>query len=365
MNQEVWSGCFAYLVEINVSFRTLSDNLLILFSYKSYFRPALKKALLITYLLLFFTSSCLILNAQEVDSELFSEIENQNGDSLLPHAGGATEEELNSLALYNDKAAELKLFTREDSIQIIPAYETYVSWDTKNLFANRADKAALAGGMQFQLAYSDCDFHYPAAGIMTSPFGPRWGRMHYGLDIDLEVGDNVFAAFEGMVRISQYHSSYGNVVVVRHNNGLETLYAHLSQRKVIPGDHVEAGDVIGLGGNTGRSYGAHLHFEFRYRGQAFDPLLIVNPSAQSLLSSSFTLLPNHFEDAGVSPQTIAARNASGKSTKASKSKFHVVKRGDTLYSIARKNGTSIRALCKLNRIKESSTLKLGQRIKLK
>jgi murein DD-endopeptidase MepM/ murein hydrolase activator NlpD len=303
--------------------------------------------------------------AQEFGEELFSEVEIIENDSLLPHAGGATEEELNTLALYNDREAELQLFTLIDSIQIIPAYETYYSWDTKNLFAHRADRTSVGGGIQFQLAYGDCDFHYPAVGIMTSPFGPRWGRMHYGLDIDLEVGDNVFAAFEGMVRISQYHSTYGNVVVVRHNNGLETLYAHLSQRRVIPGDHVEAGDVIGFGGNTGRSYGAHLHFEFRFKGQAFDPLLVLNPSAQALLSSSFTLLPIHFDEAGVSPQTIAARKATNSGSKSSKSKYHVVKRGDNLYTIARKNGTSIRALCKLNRIKETSTLQLGQRIRLR
>ena len=325
----------------------------------------MKKPIRITCLLLVFFFSNPISWAQELDEELFSESEIVDNDSLLPHAGGATEEEINSVALFNDREAELQLFTRLDSIQIIPAYESYSGWDTKNLFVNRADRSSVGSGIQFQLAHVDCDFHYPAAGMMTSPFGPRWGRMHYGLDIDLEVGDNVFAAFEGMVRISQYHSSYGNVVVVRHNNGLETLYAHLSQRKVIPGDHVEAGDIIGFGGNTGRSYGAHLHFEFRYKGQAFDPLLVLNPSAQALLASTFTLLPIHFDEAGVSPQTIAARNASGKSGKSSKSKYHVVKRGDSLYSIARKNGTSIRALCKLNRIKESSTLQLGQRIKLK
>jgi murein DD-endopeptidase MepM/ murein hydrolase activator NlpD len=189
--------------------------------------------------------------------------------------------------------------------------------------------------------------------------------MHYGLDIDLEVGDNVYAAFEGMVRISQYHSSYGNVVVIRHNNGLETLYAHMSQRKVLPGDHVESGDIIGLGGNTGRSYGAHLHFECRYMGEAFDPRLIVNPSAQALLASSFTLLPAHFESAGVSPQAVAARNSSAKSTKSKATKYHVVKKGDTLYSLAKKNGTSVTALCKMNRIKESSTLRLGQRLRVK
>ena len=302
--------------------------------------------------------------SQGEDQELFSEFETHDINGL-PHAGGATEEEINTLALFNEREVELELVTLLDSIRHIPAYETYCHWDTKNLFSNRAEKSSFVDGVSFQLAYNECDFHYPAIGIMTSPFGPRWGRMHYGLDIDLEVGDNVYAAFEGMVRISQYHSSYGNVVVIRHNNGLETLYAHMSQRKVLPGDHVESGDIIGLGGNTGRSYGAHLHFECRYMGEAFDPRLIVNPSAQALLASSFTLLPAHFESAGVSPQAVAARNSSAKSTKSNSTKYHVVKKGDTLYSLAKKNGTSVTALCKMNRIKESSTLRLGQRLRVK
>ena len=303
--------------------------------------------------------------AQDDESELFPEFEPVFGDGQLPHAGGASDEELNNLPLYNEREIELQLLSVKDSIRHIPAYETYCQWDTKNLFAGRSEKSGITSDLNFQLTHSECDFHYPALGMMTSPFGPRWGRMHYGLDIDLEVGDNVFAAFEGMVRISQFHPSYGNVIVVRHNNGLETLYAHLSQRKVIPGDHVEAGDILGLGGNTGRSYGAHLHFEFRFKGQAFDPLLILNPSAQALLASTFTLMPAHFEPSGLAPQTIAARSASAGNAKSGKAKYHVVKKGDTLYSLARKNGTSVHALCKMNRIKESGTLRLGQRIRVK
>jgi len=330
-----------------------------------YFCRALKRQFHIFATVILLGCSISFARAQGGEADLFSESEIADEQNALPHAGGATDDEVSSLAIFNEREVELQLLTVGDSIRHIPAYETYCHWDTKNLFAYRADQTAIGTGISFNLANSDCDFHYPAIGMMTSPFGPRWGRMHYGLDIDLEVGDNVFAAFEGMVRISQYHSSYGNVVVIRHNNGLETLYAHMSQRKVLPGDHVEAGDILGLGGNTGRSYGAHLHFEFRYMGQAFDPLLIVNPSAQALLSSSFTLLPLHFEPAGVSPQTIAARNTAAKSTKSAKARYHVVKKGDTLYSLARKNGTSVSAICKMNRIKESSTLRLGQRLRVK
>lgn len=301
------------------------------------------------------------LNAQRDEPELFTEDDLGFSTANLPHAGGASEEEMQTQALFNEKPTELLLYTVRDSIMNIPAYDIYCNWDTRNLFNGKSDQSALGQGLNFLLAHTDCDFVYPANGDMTSPFGPRWGRMHYGLDIDLEVGDNVMAAFEGMVRISQYHPSYGNVIVVRHNNGLETLYAHLSQRKVIPGMHVEAGDIIGLGGNTGRSYGAHLHFEVRYLGQAFDPRNIVDPASRSLLSSSFTLLPKHFDTPSASPEAIAARG-----TKASaKSKYYTVKKGDTLYSIARRNGTSINAICKMNRIKQTSTLRLGQRIRVK
>jgi murein DD-endopeptidase MepM/ murein hydrolase activator NlpD len=297
---------------------------------------------------------------------LFTEEDASFTNGTLPHAGGATEEEMYSQPLFNEKPTELELKTLRDSLMNIPAYDVYCNWDTRNLFHGKVDQSAMGSGLNFDLALSECDFVYPANGDMTSPFGPRWGRMHYGLDIDLEVGDHVMAAFEGMVRISQYHSSYGNVIVVRHNNGLETLYAHLSQRKVVPGDHVEPGDIIGLGGNTGRSYGAHLHFEVRYLGQAFNPREIIDPSSRALINSSFTLLPKHFDYIGVAPEVLAARSGSKAVTKGSvKAKYYTVKKGDTLTSIARRNGTSVNAICKLNRIKQTSTLRLGQRLRLK
>ncbi|MCC6600705.1 MAG: M23 family metallopeptidase, partial [Crocinitomicaceae bacterium] len=184
------------------------------------------------------------------------------------HIGGAEEEEEDDAALFNEKAIDLGLWTIADSVALIPAFDTYCNWDTRNLFHIKSAKENIGCGQHFTLCRESCDFVYPVQGQITSFFGPRWGRIHYGLDIDLETGDPVSAAFEGMVRISQYHASYGNVVVIRHNSGLETVYAHLSQREVVPGDYVQAGDVVGLGGNTGRSFGSHLHFEVRYLGDA-------------------------------------------------------------------------------------------------
>ncbi|MFM7106673.1 MAG: peptidoglycan DD-metalloendopeptidase family protein, partial [Flavobacteriales bacterium] len=204
-------------------------------------------------------------------------------------------------------------------------------------------------------------FVYPACGNVTSPFGYRRGRMHYGCDIDLETGDEVQAAFEGMVRISQFHDSYGNVVVVRHNNGLESLYAHLSRRYVSPGDYLEAGDLIGLGGNTGRSYGAHLHFELRYLGHPIDPSFILNHTEKSLKSNHFRLFKNMFG------KSVAADESHGNngSNKGSSARYYIIRRGDTLSAIARKNHTTVSRLCRLNSLRESSRLKIGQRIKLR
>ncbi len=280
------------------------------------------------------------------------------------NVGGATVDEAEESALFIERASvNLSSFTFQDSLANIPAFSTYCSFDTENLFAVKQGKDLLSEeGETFTLIHDLCDFHYPTNGNMTSVFGPRWGRMHYGLDIDLETGDNVYAAWEGMVRISQYHSSYGNVVVVRHNNGLETLYAHMSQRKVRPGDHVEAGEIVGLGGNTGRSYGSHLHFEIRYMGDAIDPNLIVDPVSRKIRDWQFTLTKKHFDytPTEVDKKYIEARKGSNVAKK-----FHTVKSGETLSSIARKNKTTVNALCKLNKIKATSKIKAGQKLRVK
>lgn len=293
----------------------------------------------------------------------FSQSDNQEDEFPEPvsaemvqaHVGGANDEEVNDAPLFNESSAAFVLNTIKDSLTHIPAYDLYCGWDTRTLFAQKSAQENIGKGLHFQLCKAECDFVFPTNGNLTSPFGPRWGRMHNGLDLDLETGDNVFAAFEGLVRISQYHSSYGNVVVIRHNNGLETLYAHLSQRKVKPGDHVEAGDIVGLGGNTGRSYGAHLHFEIRYMGDAIDPNLVIDPSTKSLRDWEFVLEHKHFEYKSIDPKALEARKT-GK-------KYHVVKKGETLSAIARKHKTSVSALCKLNKIKQTSVLRPGQKLR--
>ncbi len=283
--------------------------------------------------------------------------------------GGATVSEMFTPALYSEPALSLGLNSVNDSIKNIPAYDTYCGWNTKRLFEPAEKEDLPADDLELVLANSPCDFVYPACGNVTSPFGYRWGRMHYGCDIDLETGDEVQAAFEGMVRISQFHDTYGNVVVIRHNNGLESLYAHLSRRFVTPGDYLEAGDLVGLGGNTGRSYGAHLHFELRYLGHPIDPSVVLNHTEKSLKSSRYRLFKGLFGDRaageGYSESGAGGSKKNAVSTKTSHSRYYTIKKGDTLSSIARKNRTTVSRLCRLNSMKESARLRIGQRIKLR
>lgn len=163
---------------------------------------------------------------------------------------------------------------------------------------------------------------------------------------------------------------YGNIVIIRHENGLETFYGHLSKRNVESGDWVNAGDVIGLGGNTGRSTGPHLHFETRYKGYAFDPQWLIDFETGTLRHRMFVLKKKYlsqysnyeqnFDDEFKTAEEDAAEEAALKAMK-----WHTVKSGDTLGKIARNNGTTVNALCRLNGIKSTSTLRIGQKIRVR
>lgn len=315
----------------------------------SIFAPGMKMNLRTLFTLMILCGLTVVTRAQvSADSEDCQEV---LVDEM--EVGGADEEDESELTLYIESAIDLGLWTVNDSIARIPAYDEYCHWDTRNLFSHKEDLSSLVGPVTFKLMHEECDFVFPANGHMTSPFGPRWGRMHSGLDLDLETGDAVYAAFEGMVRISQYHSSYGNVVVIRHANGLETLYAHLSARDVKPGDYVQAGSIIGLGGNTGRSYGSHLHFEVRYLGAPIDPALLLDQGNKKLKDHEFELtadvIENHKKLVTAAPQSVK--------------KYHTVRKGETLSAIARKHRTSVNTLCKLNRIRSTSVIRPGQKLR--
>lgn len=237
-----------------------------------------------------------------------------------------------------------------DSLSSIPGYDMYCHWNTDVIF-DRANARSLHDTLCLVLSESDDDHAMPCPGHVTSAFGPRRGRMHYGLDLKLFTGDPVVCAFPGVVRISKYNKSFGHVVVVRHHNGLETLYAHLSKRLVTPGQVIAAGDTLGKGGNTGRSYGSHLHFEVRFLDQPIDPTLLFDVENGQLRVKSFEIHKGTFES------LAAAKVAAGSR------KYHVVRSGDTLSAIARKHGTSVSALCRMNGISQNRILRVGQRVR--
>ena len=143
---------------------------------------------------------------------------------------------------------------------------------------------------------NNTNFCIPSTAPLTSEFKMRGRRFHYGVDLDLDTGDTVRCAFDGIVRYSKYNAAgFGYLAVVRHYNGLETYYAHLSRLDVKPNQRVKAGDILGLGGNTGRSSGAHLHFEVRYFHSPIDPEELIDFKNQRLKDTNLIVHKGLFD----------------------------------------------------------------------
>ncbi|MBL7910943.1 MAG: peptidoglycan DD-metalloendopeptidase family protein [Bacteroidia bacterium] len=263
-----------------------------------------------------------------------------------------------------------------DTAQILfPSHDLYATWDTLSAHPYNFNECFKVDSVCIQLtSMGDGGFVMPIKGPLTSVFGWRRYRPHYGTDIDIETGDQIVSAFDGMVRFAKYCHGYGNCVIIRHNNGLETVYGHLSKLLVEPGQKVTAGDLIALGGNTGRSSGSHLHFEFRYLGQALDTEDFIDYEKGTLKDYCFTLRKadvenkydlralhsRHKRDIG-----YARASKGGKYTgPAAKNGIYYVRSGDNLGRIAKRNHTTIKALCKKNKLKETTVLRIGQKIKI-
>ena len=213
---------------------------------------------------------------------------------------------------------------------------------------------------------------------ISSKFGFRKGRYHRGIDIRVPKGEPLYAAFSGKVRMAKYISGYGNVVVIRHENGFETFYGHMSKIETKPDDWVEAGQEIGLAGATGRASGPHLHWEVRYLGYAIDPEWVIDFATGELRSSVLTfkkqyLDPNYkyaatddSEEEEIALADEADRlEAERLEAEMKAAKYVKVKKGDTLSRIAINNGTTVSALCKLNGITAKTTLSIGRSLRVK
>lgn len=215
-------------------------------------------------------------------------------------------------------------------------------------------------------------FHCPYQGDVypRGKFGPRRGRRHLGVDLPLKVGEPVYATFNGKVRISKYMKGYGHIIAIRHDNGLETFHGHLSKRLVEADDWVQAGDVIGYGGNTGRSTGPHLHFETRYKGYAFDPQWIIDFKEGTLRRRLFVLKKKYFDIHSSFEQDFEAewlnheQDQKEDAEEAAK-RYYTIRSGDTLSGIAARNNTTVRELCRLNGIKTTTVLRIGRQIRVR
>jgi hypothetical protein len=251
-----------------------------------------------------------------------------------------------------------------DSLITLPSTDLYCDWDTVNTHYPKFNIDELKDCNKEIALYNknSCGYVHPFLGKVTSEFGPRKRRYHYGTDIDLETGDAVGSAFDGRVRIAKKSKTYGNVVVIRHSNGLETYYAHLSKINVEIGQEVYAGQIIGLGGNTGHSHGSHLHFEIRYLGQPINPTEIISFTDHKLICDTLTLSKKTFDYVFEAKKAAVKNYASGKG-KYGKGKVYVIRKGDTLSSIARKHGTTTAALCKKNGLRTTANLRKGQKLK--
>ena len=228
-----------------------------------------------------------------------------------------------------------------------PALSLYPNWN--NQYVHAYGNAIIPDTYTIDLT----GFHMPTPSTkITSPFGPRWRRMHNGLDLKVNIGDTIVAAFDGKVRIVKYERrGYGKYVVIRHDNGLETVYGHLSKQLVEENQLVKAGEVIGLGGNTGRSTGSHLHFETRFLGIAINPIYMFDFPKQEIVADTYTFRKAKGVKRAGSHDTQVADGTI---------RYHKVKSGDTLSRIAKLRGVSVSTLCKLNRIKPTTTLRIGQ-----
>ncbi len=254
-----------------------------------------------------------------------------------------------------------------------PAADLYENWDNK--YAHRA--TALPDHFNIDLRH----FCMPTTSrVVTSNFGSRWGRQHKGLDIKVYIGDTIRAAFSGKVRIVRYEGGgYGKYIVIRHNNGLETIYGHLSKQLVEENQEVRAGEVIGLGGNTGRSTGSHLHFETRLCGVALNPALMFDFREQDVTGDYYAFDKNTYDRESAEATELRGKQGSGGYTRNdvySKSVvnvnsdnasgldnqvlYHKVKSGETLESIARKRGVTVDKICRLNHIRKTMRVRPGQ-----
>jgi len=195
-----------------------------------------------------------------------------------------------------------------------------------------------------KLIWDTLDFTMPCIAPVTSKYGWRDGRMHHGIDLGINYALPIHSAFSGTVRFAKFYQGYGRLIIIRHDNGLETFYAHLSRIRVKPGQRVNAGDIIGNAGNSGRSFGTHLHFEIRYKGIPINPAHLISFNENKLLYEKISLKKIKTQFFVYNENAI----------------LYTVQKGDYLHKIATEYGTTVNKLCEINDISRNTKLRVGQ-----
>jgi murein DD-endopeptidase MepM/ murein hydrolase activator NlpD len=252
-----------------------------------------------------------------------------------------------AIALITSYSAELDRM-KTSKLSLMPAEEFYEDFDEQTVFSP-VPEDQLPDLLNLMVTNDSLGkYTPPICGIVTSNYGWRDKRMHKGIDIDLRKGDKVFAAFDGKVRIARKQNGYGNVVIVRHYNGLETVYAHLSKIKVKPGQVVTSGELVGLGGMTGHATGTHLHFEVRFKGHALNPANLISFTEHKIYNDTLILRKSKYGLAAFP----------GNAT------VYTVQRGDSWYEIAKRYGLTSQQMKALNGTDKRFYLKVGQQIRI-
>lgn len=273
------------------------------------------------------------------------------------------------LANQGSNKDQIKLVEKNTFIDLIDDIEPEIDIYTEGWNSKRVNPFS-ASQVPDRMVIDVTGFHMPCSGRMTSNYGyrARFGRMHKGVDIGIRNNDTIRAAFDGKVRLTNYEAKgYGNYIIVRHPNGLETVYGHLNRALVKADQVVRAGQPIGLGGSTGRSTGPHLHFETRFMGYAINPNAIVDFANRCTHTDTYTFSKQTYTQprnyAPQRQQTAEKTNAyrSGSNTAST----YTVKKGDTLSSIARSYGMSTTTLRKINNLDKNDMIKAGQVLKIK
>jgi Membrane proteins related to metalloendopeptidases len=246
-------------------------------------------------------------------------------------------------SLFERRIKILPLDDNIRSIEFSEMPEEYDIWSNVDINPYQVNLTDMRDTLRIDLS----SYYPPSKKYVTSEFGFRRALFHYGIDLKVHRGDSVYNAFDGVVRVTRRASGYGYIVIMRHFNGLETLYGHLNKITVSPGDTLKAGMPIGLGGNTGRSTGYHLHFEVRYLGNPINPRDIIDFDNFIVKNSILYLSAQNFEY----------------KKEVDKIRYWTVRSGDTLSRIASRTGISISRLCSLNGITKTSILRIGQRIR--